>query len=35
MKTIPQTIAEERDRWIKPIIEKEVRIKHMIVGILF
>ena len=30
MKTMPKTVVEERYRWIRPIINKEIRINQMI-----
>ena len=30
MKTMPQTIIQERFRWIKPILDKEIKIKNMV-----
>ena len=30
MKTMPKTTSEERYRWIKPILNKEITIKNMV-----
>jgi hypothetical protein len=30
MKTMPKNTQEERYRWIKPILDKEITIKQMV-----